>query len=163
MATHAEPLPARHTARNVWVTVGVLAALVLAIGAGVLIGRAMVEETAPAPEPLGLATPATVQTLDATIAAVVEADEAALVALWAPEGVVTDQIAGIEVVGAEEIAGTYAQGDISNLERTSEVVQVGDFAAYAFTYSANAGPGSGIAVYEFNDDGLIVHQWVMGT
>lgn len=163
MATHVEGYPERHTARNLWVTVGVLVLLALAIVTGVAIGRATVDEPAPAPVPEGLATAAVVQTIDASIAATVAGDEAALAAMWAPEGVMTDDIAGIETVGATEIAATYAGGEITSLERTSEVIQVGDLAANAVSYVAAGGGGQGIAVFELDDGGLITHQWVVGT
>src|SRR3990170_1115900 len=57
MGTHVEPFPARHTARNAWVTMGALVLLALGVVTGVAIGRATVDEPAPPPEPLGLATP----------------------------------------------------------------------------------------------------------
>jgi len=161
MATHVERYPERHAARNVWVTVGVLALLALAIGTGVLIGRATVEEPAPAPEPLGLAPAATVAVVDANIAALNAADEDALAATFTTDAVFTDDIAGIESVGVEEIVDFYL-GDVYpgdwDLRRTSEVVQMGDFASSGFAYAS----GSGIAVWEFSDDGKIAHQWVMG-
>src|SRR3990172_5493655 len=96
------------------------------------------------------------ETIDAGIAATNAGDEAALAAMWAEDGVMTDMIAGTEIVGADEIAAAYASGSVSRLERVSEVVQIGDFSANAFTYDF----GSGIAVFQIGDDGLIAHQWV---
>lgn len=162
MATHVERYPERHTARNVWVTVGVLALLALAIGTGVLIGRATVEETAPAPEPLGLATPAMVGTIDANIAALNAADETALAATYANDAIFTDMIADMETVGADEIAAVYlddmAPGEW-DLERTSEVIRYGSgWAASAFTYYN----GGSIAVFLLDEEGKISHHWVMG-
>lgn len=159
MGTHVERFPARAPSARAWIAVGAVVLLLAALGAGTLIGRATVEEPAPPPEPLGLATAAVVETIDAAIAATNAGDEAALAAVWAEDGVMTDMIAGTEAVGADEIAAEYASGSISRLERVSEVVQIGDFSANAFTYDF----GSGIAVFELNDDGSIAHQWVMGA
>ncbi len=161
MATHVEPIPVRHTARNLWVTVGALVLLALAIVTGIAIGRATVEEPAPAPQPEGLATPAMVQTIDANIAALNAGDAQGYAATWAPEAVLTDMIAGNEAVGVDEIVAEYVTGyqpgDLQ-VARTSEVVQGGRFASSAFSYSA----GSGVSVWEFDDAGLILHQWVIG-
>jgi hypothetical protein len=162
MATHVERYPERHTARNVWVTVGVLALLALAIGTGVLIGRATVEEAAPAPEPLGLASTEIVEAIDANIAALNAADEVALAATFAEDAILTDMLAGTETVGADEIAAVYLEGMAPgdwDLERASEVVQYGSgWAANAFTYYN----GGSITVFLFDEDMKIAHQWVMG-
>ena len=162
MGTHVESFPVRHTAKNVWVTVGVLVLLALAIGTGILIGRATVEEPAPPAEPLGLASTEIAQVFEANMDALNAADEAAVAATYAESAVFTDTIAGIETVGADEIAAFYLE-DMSpgdwNLQRASEVVQIGDFAAGAFTYFG----GSGIAVMQLDDEMKIVHHWTIGT
>jgi len=160
MGTHVESFPARHTARNLWVTIGALVLLALAVGTGVAIGRATVEEPAPPAEPLGLASTEVVQAFDANIAALNAVDEAALAATYAERAVFTDTIAGIETVGADEIAGLYLE-DMSpgdwDLQRASEVVQIGNAAAAAFTYYG----GSGIAVMQFDGEMKIFHHWTM--
>jgi len=160
MGTHVESFPARHTARNVWVTIGVLALLALAIGTGVAIGRATVEEPAPPPEPLGLASTEVVQAVDTNIAALNAADDAAVAATYAEGAVFTDTIAGIETVGADEIAAVYLE-DMSpgdwDLQRASEVVQIGNTAAAAFIYYG----GSGIAVMQFDGEMKIFHHWTI--
>jgi len=159
MGTHVEPFPARTPSARAWIAVVAVVLLLAALGAGTLIGRATVEEPAPPQAPEGLAAVAVVETIDAGIAATNAGDEAALAAMWAEDGVMTDMIAGTEIVGADEIAAAYASGSVSRLERVSEVVQIGDFSANAFTYDF----GSGIAVFQIGDDGLIAHQWVMGV
>jgi hypothetical protein len=136
--------------------------LFAALGAGVLIGRATVEEAAPPSAPEGLASAQVVQALDANIAAWNAADAAAVEAAYAPNAVVTDTIAGMETVGADEIAAAYITDTLVGdweLQRTSEVVQIGDFSSNAFTYAY----GSGIAVYQLDDSLKIVHQWMMGV
>jgi hypothetical protein len=161
MGTHVESFPARHTARNVWVTVGVLALLALAIGTGVAIGRATVEESVPPPMPEGLASTAVVQAIDSNTAALNAADADALAATFATNAVFTDTIAGLETVGADEIAAVYTEDTLPGeweLQRTSEVVQIGNYASNAFTYAS----GSGIAVFQLDGDLKVVHQWVMG-
>lgn len=87
-----------------------------------LIGRATVEETAPAPEPLWLAPAALVETI-------------------------TDEIAGTEIVGAQEIAANNADGGFTTLER--------------FRW-ATSGAGGGISASSFDDVGLIVDRLVIG-
>jgi ketosteroid isomerase-like protein len=112
MSTHVETLPARHTARNVWVTVGVLVLL-------------------------ALATPAVVQAIDANIAAINAADQTALAATYAGDAVMTDLVADAETVGADEIAAFYVEGDEPgdwSLQRKGDVVQIGDYAASAFSW-----------------------------
>lgn len=161
MATQVERYPERHTARNVWVTVGVLALLALAIGTGVLLGRATAEEPAPAPEPLGLAPSATVQVVEANFAAMNQADREAFAATFAPEAVFTDHVADDEYIGADAITAAVLPDLVHpgdwDIQRTTEVIQMGDLVANGFT-SAQA---SGISVWEIDDQGLITHQWVM--
>lgn len=162
MGTHAETFPAARASTKTWAIVGAVVLLFAALGAGVLIGRATVEEAAPPPASEGLASTQVVQALDANVAAWNAADAAAIEAAYAPNAVLTDAIAGMETEGADEIATVYTDGVLPGdweLTRTSEVVQIGDFTSNAFTY-AN---GSGIAVYQLDDSLKIVHQWVMGV
>lgn len=161
MGTHVESFPARHTARNIGVTLGVLALLGLAIGTGVAIGRATVEEPAPPPANENLAAPAVVRTVDAHIAALNSADRAAIAAFYSrPYAVFTD--AEEEWVGANRIAGALTRPRKFlplewGLERVGDVFQFGDATMYAFT-SDRAGPG--LTVLRLDINRQIVHQWI---
>lgn len=147
----------RRTNRWLVAAVVVLALAVVALGAALI---AQAGEEAPAPsEPLGPASTEVVRALEANMAAMNAGDAAALAADYADNAVVTDTIAG-EFRGVDEIVDFYIEPTGHwQLERVSEVVEVGDLSAFAFTYYA----GSGIVVYQLDDDLKIVHQWIMGT
>lgn len=162
MGTHAETFPARRTSTKMWAIVGAVVLLFAALGAGVLIGRATVEEPAPPAEALGLASTAVVQAADEAIAAWNSFDTSAVATSYTESAVFDDLIAGEVSEGIDQITEkvTRYEPDPWAIERVSEVVQTGDFAAYAFTYT---GPGEGIAVLELDDDLKITHEWVMGA
>lgn len=164
MGTHAETFSARRASTRGGIIVGAVVLLLAALGVGVMIGRATEATTkaAPATRAAGLASPQVVQALDSNVAAWNAADTAAIAAAYAPNAVVTDTIAGMETVGADKIASVYMKDTLPGdwqLQRVSEVVQIGGYSANAFTY-AN---GSGIAVYQLDDNLKIVHQWIMGV
>jgi hypothetical protein len=158
MGTHVESFPARHTARNVWVTVGALVLLALAIITGIAIGRATVDEPA---APLGLAPAASVQVIDANIVAMNQADRDAFAATFAPEAVFVDHVAGDVYVGSDEITAAVLPDIVKpgdwEMRRTTEVIQMGDLLANGFTSTQ----ASGISVWAIDDRGLITHEWVM--
>jgi len=161
MGTHVETFPARRASAKAWGIVAAVVVLLAALGAGALIGRATVEESAPPPAPEGLASAEVVQAIDANLAAWNAADTAAVASAYAPNAVLTDTIADMETEAAQKIAAAYMAETMPGdweLRRVSEVVQIGNYTANAFTY-AN---GSGIAVYQLDDNLKIVHQWVMG-
>lgn len=189
MATHVERLSARRAWTRVWVAIGAVIVLLAAIGGGVLIGRATVEEAAPPaepprmpavegigpPEPLGPAPARFVATIDASIAALNAADREAYAATWAQDGVFTR--GELEIVGIDQIiVATWpvpAYPGEREFGRTSEVIFIprtpgshvfenGPYAAHAFSCgTANLKP-PGIAVYQFGDQLKIEHQWVIG-
>lgn len=151
---------------NHWLT---LAVVVLAVGltaTGVGLIAQSGEEPAsratigPATEVAqGSATAEVVAVLDANFAAMNAGDREALADAYNRDAVVTDAIAG-EFKGVDEIVGFYIEAPgYWQLERVSDVVQVGDFSVFAFTYFG----GSGILVYPLDGDLKIVHQWIMGT
>src|SRR3990170_1426083 len=149
-----------------------IGAVVLLVAGVVALGTALIVQSGeePAPSPAeetalqtaeGLASPGVVRTVDA-INAALKGDAAALAAFYADDAVVTDAVQGTKFKGPSSIASHYtsSMGD-ANVERTSEVIQVGNFAAHAITYSGYGG-GSGILVFEFDDDLKIAHQWIVG-
>ena len=145
---------------NRWL-VGAVVALALAV---VALGVALIvqsgEEAPAPPEPLGLASAEVVRALDANAAALNAGDPEALAGIYAEDAVVTDTVAGMEFEGVDKIVDFYIEPPGTwNLERVSEVVRIGDFSAFAFTYYA----GSGVAVFRLDDEMKIVHQWIMGT
>jgi hypothetical protein len=148
----------RRTNRWLVGAVVVLAVAVVALGVALIVQS---DEEAPAPpEPLGLASTEVVQALDAQMAALNAGDREALAGSVADDAVVTDTVAGMEFEGVDEIVDFYIEPPGTwNLERVSEVVRVGDFSAFAFTYYA----GSGVAVFRLDGEMKIVHQWIMGT
>jgi len=106
-----------------------------------------------------VASPEVLQAVEESAAALNAADEAALAATYAAEGaVVTDTIAGIETTGPDAIAAFYAENGPRDLEITSAVVGFDNSAAHSFTHSG----GSGLLVFEYDDQMKIVHQWIMG-
>lgn len=146
-------------------------AVVLLVAGVAALGTALIaqsgEEPAPPPRSEGLASAEVVQALDAQTAALNAADEAALAATYADDAVLADTVAGQEFEGADAIAARYTGPLYEGFELvlTSEVIQVGDFAAVAFTYNPSTmmdSGGSGIAVFEFDEELKIVHQWLMG-
>lgn len=188
MATHVERVPARRAPTGVWIVIGAVIVLLAAIGGGVLIGRATVEEAAPPsqpldgalveetapPETLGLAPARFVAAIDANIAALNAADEEAYAATWAQDGVFTRgelEVAGIDQIIVATWPAPAYPGE-REFGRTSEVIFIprtpgpqvfenGPYAAHAFSCgTANLKP-PGIAVYQFGDQLKIVHQWVI--
>ncbi|HLB61383.1 MAG TPA: hypothetical protein VJN50_01355 [Actinomycetota bacterium] len=144
-------------------TLAVVALSLAVVGLGVaLIAQANGETTPEAgPTAEGLAPPAVVESLDASIEAWNSFDEEALAGSYGEEAVFDDLIAGETSEGIDQIATKATRYEPApwRIERTSEVVQNGDFAAYAFTYNG----GHGIAVFELTDDLRVAHQWVMGV
>jgi hypothetical protein len=94
------------------------------------------------------------------MAAMNAGDPEALASSYAEDAIVTDTVAAMEFEGVDKIVDFYIEPPGTwILERVSEVVQVGDFSAFAFTYYA----GHGIAALRLDDEMKIVHQWIMGT
>ena len=169
MGTHVETLPARQGSTRARAVAGAIVLLIAALGAGFAVGRATgttaepAEPAAPAePAPLGLASAEVVAAVDAGIEAWNAFDENAVATSYTVGAVFDDLIAGEVSEGIDQITEkvTRYEPDPWGIERVSEVVQTGDFAAYAFTYN---GPGEGVAVLELDSDLKITHQWVMGV
>ncbi len=146
-----EAAPSARTRVRGWVIGVVVVLLAAAFGGGILTGKAMESD------PIGLADDPVVALLDENISALNAGDAAAIAATFTEDAVMTDLIAGEEFVGADEIAATYASIPNWRLERTSEIVQQGAYAASGFTYRG----GSGVAIFQIQD-GKIAHQWVIG-
>jgi hypothetical protein len=104
-----------------------------------------------------LASGEVVSGVEASAAALNAHDEAALAATYADGAVVTDTIAGTETTGPDAIAAFYAENGPS-IEITSAVVGFDDFALHSFIYPG----GSGLLVFEYDEQMKIVRQWIMG-
>ena len=109
------------------------------------------------PDAPWVASAQVVDAVEASAAALNAHDEAALAATYAEGAVVTDTIEGIETTGPDAIAAFYAANGPS-IQITSAVVGFDNSAAHSFTYSG----GSGLLVFEYDDQMKIVHQWIMG-
>ncbi len=156
MTTHVSHHHAHLPHVNAWlVAVGVAILLVVAVGGGVLIGRATKTSSAPVK---GLGSARAVSVIDGTLAAEHRGDLKAFGTYWAKDAVFEDPTAGTfkgreKIVSFEE--GVY---NLSNrFYRISPVIQVGNMAAYAL--QTTDGSTRWIDVMEFNQDYKITHLW----
>jgi ketosteroid isomerase-like protein len=158
-ASEAHPYR-RHV--SFWAAVlGGAAAIALALGIGVLVGRS----TASTEPSEGLAQNEVVAAIDGTLAALNRGDFQAFATYWAKDAVFEEPgIAGVlrgreAIVGQNE--GYFNLG--ARYYRESAVIQRGDLAAYVVSCPTCPGQWSGIDVVRFTDGWKIDHLWTGNT
>jgi hypothetical protein len=146
---------------KIWIAVGaVLLALVVAVGAGVLIGRST--ESA-APE--GLASEQVVAMIDGSLAALNRGDWDTFADYWTRYAVLEDAAIPAVADGRQEIVDLnrrlYNVG--ARYHRVGPVIQHGDLAAYAVSCPPCPGSWSGIDLVEFDETLKVTHLWTGNT
>jgi len=160
------PVEHRRSTVNAWLVGGLVLALVALVGLGVWAYNDHNQTPSnPAAAPTataGLAPQAVTAMLASRVAAVNNGDKQTLMRVYAPNAVVEerDQTPAVIYSGNEKIAtvltGYHSMG--WTLQQAGAASQQGMFVSEPLIWSG----GSGIAVYELNDQGLIAHQWVIG-
>ena len=159
MGTHVETFTARRASTRVWVIAGAVVLLLAALGGGVAIGRATIEE--PEPSPLAPASDWTA-TIDELTTAWSSGDAGSVGAFYAEDAVLTsdaDLYEGRDRI-MDALSSANTLGDFS-VERISDVVVHENVAAYLVRFGGSGGweGMTGISVLEFDPEGKIVHQW----
>lgn len=154
------PPPLSRTApRRAWLLVLVVAGLVLALAAGVLIGRL----SSTPQDPPGLAGPGVTAMLADRVAAVNEGSAQDIAEFYSDDAILEefDQQAPVITAGGSAIGShlsAYALMGL-RLQQTGTATQLSSFVAEPLLWSDGYG---GIVVYRLAEDGLIAHQWVVG-
>ena len=143
---------------SVWlIASGLVVAVLVAVGAGVLIGRSA-KSAAPMP---GLASQRVVAAVDDSLSAINRGDFDAFAATVARDAVFED-FGGVRMQrGREEIVavteGYYNLG--ARYYRVGPVIQRGNLAAYPISCPPCPGGWSGIDLIQFDENLQIVHLW----
>jgi hypothetical protein len=145
-----------------WLAGSLVLALLAVVGLGAWVYSDHHQATAAPVTATGVAPPAIAAVLASRVAAVNSGDKQTLTKIYGPTAVVEerDQNPAVIYSGNERIAtilnGYHMMG--FSLHETGVAVKQGQFVAEPLEWSS----GGGIAVYEFNDQGVIIHQWVIG-
>ena len=151
-----------HSTLTWWLAGGLLLALLAVVGLGVWVYSDHHQTTATPPTASGVASPAITAVLASRVAAVNSGDKQTLTKIYGPTAIVEerDQNPAVIYSGNERMAtilnGYHMMG--FSLRETGVAVEQGQFVAEPLEWSS----GGGVAVYEFNDQGVIIHQWVIG-
>lgn len=156
------PAEQHRSALTWWLAGALVVALAAVVGLGAWTWYDHSQTSTSPPAASGLATDAVTTLLASRVAAVNNGDKQALMNVYASDAVVEERDQNPPVIysGNEQIAtiltGYHSMG--WSLHQTGVAIHQGRYVSEPLEWSG----GSGIAVYEIDDQGLIAHQWVIG-
>jgi len=168
MATYVEGASTRRGSTRAWIVVGAVILLLAAIGGGIAIGRATVDEGVPPP----VAEPAetVIDEADPEIVAMIDdlhvaigTDAERFASFFTEDGVLHQGVG--PAAGWLEGRGAIAGAIQSWIDEGFRAHRVGDVAQWGnFVAHGTAGPGDvhvGAAIYELTPDGQILNMWTL--
>lgn len=155
---------------NRWLVSAVvlLAVALVVVGTWAIVDRSGEEApTVQTPTQIGVADPATVQTLDALSAA---ATGEKFASFFTEDGVLVVRTDESETIEGRAAIASAMQGSFDAgwyTDRLGSVAQWGNFAAHAIAGPTEVSPHGkrdfhGMVIYEFGPDGKISHMWAFG-